>query len=254
VRSYDLLTGNEIPDSVLTTKAGRPADAMAPLVSISKEGAAPAYLSFPNPDDTATRIYFLGKPDELGDLKDSRQTTGSLTLDGRFFIGSHATADQRFELMVWDVAKRVPVQRVHGRATEQFLAISPDGKRVATAFADSDGRNHSIYVRDCATLAPVRLIDSGPFGAGYAAAFTRHGEKLVIAGDESIQFWDIKTGREHAFHRLTAVSAGFYLAGDHLIAAAPNGQTHLWRLTNGIPLRKKKSANKGREQEAAEGR
>jgi WD40 repeat protein len=119
-------------------------------------------------------------------------------------------------------------------------ALSPDGKRLATA-----GR-HFVVVWDLATGTPVRRFDTGPHNhyCTQKMAFSPDGRRLAACpGSEHVFVWDLDSGAE--LKRLDAPPGRFFesvafavggrevVVGDHKAVAVYDART--WAVSRTLP-------------------
>jgi len=91
-------------------------------------------------------------------------------------------------LAVAQYEELVEKQRVAGHGAMIFtIAVSPDGKKVATASQDA-----AVKLWDATTYSLIR--SHGHVGIASGAAFTADGKTLVTSGDHTLRLWDVESG------------------------------------------------------------
>jgi WD40 repeat protein len=114
-------------------------------------------------------------------------TGGALTFDGRNW-----TSGPDLDLHLWDLETGAEVRRFSGHGGGVWeVAISPDGRRAASASMDE-----TVRVWDIDTGREVQRLD-GHHASVIGVEFLPDGERLLSGGgDHHLRLWDIATGRE----------------------------------------------------------
>jgi RNA polymerase sigma factor (sigma-70 family) len=159
-----------------------------------------------------------------------------------------AHADGARDAEVWELWATLKGRLEKDGATPVYsAAFSPDGKRLATAYADGFVRFWDVATgKQLATdLSHVRLeglmrIDEVRRWDVRAVAFSPDGKRLVSAGgDTAVKVWDPATGKEvRAFHHTDAVlSVAFSPDGTILASGGGDEKVRLWDPATGKALR-----------------
>jgi eukaryotic-like serine/threonine-protein kinase len=113
-----------------------------------------------------------------------------------------------------------------------FLALSPDGKRLAT----TDGTNR-ITVRDA--IDGTELILQGNVGEAVCLAYRPDGQRLAACGTFGAQTWDVTTGKELLTLRSNSSGMKFVAFspdGKRLVTAGVDQMARVWDADNGKEL------------------
>jgi WD40 repeat protein len=220
-RLLDVATGNEL------LKVEGP---LAPQVS------AVAFLA------DGKRFVWAGEDkvihvSNMADGKESVTLTGhessildlAVSVDGRHVVSCAADA-----VICWDLNDGQPVYQ---RAGAQTVALSPDGRLLASA----DSAGSTIRLRDAATGDERRRCE-GHRGLVHALTFSPDGRWLLSGGaDRTIRLWHAWSGRErlrlrgHA-DRVNAVC--FSPDGQQALSGSADGTVRLWDLASGKEVRR----------------
>ena len=145
----------------------------------------------------------------------------SLSADGK----TAATVSDNKTIQVWDVAKgeeRLKLKGVGPNSQLRAVALSPDGKRLAAAGAESNNpmfpQQGIAYLWDVATEKVVAKLDAGNQGTLLSLAFAADGATLYTGGtDGALRAWDTADGKARF-----AYESNFFAQA---IAASPDGKT-----------------------------
>jgi len=157
-------------------------------------------------------------------------------------VASDATLKGVIEL--WKVPTGEPLRTLaEGQRNVRALAISSDGRLVASNVVDPDRFAHSIIVRDFQTGQTLATLAADQLSVTLLA-FTPDGGWLVSAGGKKIHIWEMPSGK--LLHAIPAHDKNI-----ESIAIAPDGKTlasgsedaliKLWNLEDGKMIREIKS-------------
>ncbi|HMZ23003.1 MAG TPA: protein kinase, partial [Blastocatellia bacterium] len=151
---------------------------------------------------------------------DSRLNGVAFTPDGQ----SLAVAGQDRTIKLLDVARReLQWQANYSQASGYCVAVSPDGRWVATTFG--------VYER--ATGRQLAGCFPGEWGAIYGVAFSADGRRLVcVTENGSLLLWDTDTWRLLARQQqagLHLITVSFAPDGQTFVTGEDEGAVRLWR-------------------------
>lgn len=203
-----------------------PGGASACAVAISPDGKILA-AGGNRTGDFTTYLWNLADRSMIGGLDESRSIMKTLLFhpDGRTLAGITHTG----RLQVWDVASRkVKIGLTEARGSSD-LSFTQDGKLLAYAGT----KYQEIKVVDPATGRTVVTINDS---TGHGGSFSPDGKTLAVVdgdGKNSMQLWDVATGRSKAvFPRaddgLTLSSALFHPDGTTVAAWGQGNFVQLW--------------------------
>ncbi len=144
------------------------------------------------------------------------------------------TADADGTILLWDLATRRARMVLHHSAPVMNMAVSPDGRWLATA---GSGHNRLIVLWDLKSGSRHVLLDDGP-GDTMALAFSPDGALLASAGfpEHEVRLWDVKKRRVCrllAGHTRPVNGVAFSPDGTLLATAGNDGVLGLWTVASG---------------------
>jgi WD40 repeat protein len=210
---WDAATGKLVRDVARL----RPGEAC--FVAFSPDGKTLAGGGRPegNHDDTPpVWLWDVATGKETGRLGGPEVTlhVAAFSADGAGLV----TATQDGDVRLWNVKSGVLRWRAEGGG--EALAVSPDGRFVASGGGLSRSGGGDIRLLDAATGRQVRRL-AGDQSAAVDAAFAPDGKVLVTAGENgSLYFWEAATGKQ-----LDALKylGGSFAGTGHAVAFSPAG-------------------------------
>jgi WD40 repeat protein len=163
------------------------------------------------------------------------------TLDRRSV--ADVSLDARGELAGTVAARRVTLRRISTgevirrfdtRTPVQALALSADGRAVATAHASGTARIWTVQGR------LVRVLRGHRGGVTDVAFSPQSGRLATASTDGTARIWDARSGRlQHTLsgHHDAVLSAAFRPDGDAVVTTSLDGDARTWDVRSGQPLR-----------------
>ena len=166
--------------------------------------------------------------------------------DGKTLIGLEGT-DPKAWVHVWDVTtgKAAHSIRISSPALMGSLAISPDGRLIATA-----GGTVTLSRPDG---GPPRRIDD-PSGDAFTLAFSPDGKTLAVGGGDRktamLELYDVVTGRRRntlAGHTMAVGGVQFTPDGKHLVSGGYDKTVRVWDAATGAAVATRDGHDRGIE-------
>jgi RNA polymerase sigma factor (sigma-70 family) len=162
--------------------------------------------------------------------------------DGKTIAATVAEEIQRansFEIRdvvkVWDAKTLVLKQTLGGNSQAACVALSPDGKRVATG----DPGRRRVHIWNGGTGALERTLQTGD-AQPWSLAFSPNGKTLVVGGQKSdrsgeVTLWNPETGElKHALEVANFVNAVAFSPDGNMIASSAGGELiNVWGVEKG---------------------
>ena len=223
-----------------TQEASAPPAAPSLLLTMTEHGGAVVALAF----SSDGRLLASGSYDHTGKLRDLAAGKVLHTLAGGTKVNSVAFSPDGMtvalgsddSITLWDTATGQLSRTLKGHSGNVFcIAISADGKRLASASAD-----HTVILWDLRTGQQVRTL-KGHGDVVRSVAFSPDGSFLASgSGDKSIRLWNVMTGEPiRTLYGHTAIPAFVAFSPDgRLLASAGIDMTvRLWDTLSGDLLR-----------------
>jgi RNA polymerase sigma factor (sigma-70 family) len=152
----------------------------------------------------------------------------ALSPDARILVSAHEGG----QIRLWETATGKPLREYPVAGDIQGIALSPNGKVLATAFASSSNE-HYILLRDLASGKEVGRITGSYARPFQALAFSPDGRTLVTCGQSSrdLYLWEVGTGqlrRQYSGHQGPLFSVAFSPDGRMIASGSFDGSALLW--------------------------
>ncbi len=150
--------------------------------AVSSDGKLLAYKSY---NEKTISVWDLESLKELATLKGCEERVTSLCFgpDRKWIASAGSTKDVRiWDLKTKQTARMIPVRALFG------IVVSPDGKWLAAGVA-KDKAGSTISIRDTTTGEELLELKGPPFGR--ILALSADGRTLALAGNRSVQVWEI---------------------------------------------------------------
>jgi len=129
---------------------------------------------------------------------------------------------------IWDAAAGARKAEMKGhRATITHLAWAPDGRRVASGSTDQTVRVWS------ADGTPIRTLEAGE--RVFAVEFTRAGDRMVVAADDSQVIWDAHSWTRIAMRRAEDPGYTLDITGQRALSCTLSSPM-VWQIDTGKVL------------------
>jgi WD40 repeat protein len=187
-------------------------------------------------NDGESRLWETATGKELTQCRRKEVAAIAFSPDAKFIARSAFTALPDWPLETVDLATGKQLRRFPAKDTAGELAISPDGK-----FLASSHRDQTIQLWDVAKgesdlwIANHPARDRGPrtqLSWACPIAFSPDGKLLASGGDDhAVRLWDVATGKEvrkFAGHAGTILSLAFSADGKTLASASADTTVLIW--------------------------
>jgi WD40 repeat protein len=187
--------------------------------------------------DRAVRLWDAVTGAEVRTLRDDKKPGGVYPVfaaGGRQLI----CGDSNGSIDVWDCATGERLAQLTGEATiAHWLAVSPDGRWLASATMGDPRTNSDVRIWDLSTHKQHRRFDALPQGA---LEFSPDSRYLVTSGADlkrsELQLWDIegnKSLRTFEGHAGRAVGIAFSRDGRMLATGGRDTTVRVWEVATG---------------------
>lgn len=154
-----------------------------------------------------------------------------------------ATGGVAGKAMIWDVKsglKLLSVQADPDGSGITNLALSPDGKYLATTSDDISG-NSFAKIWDATSGDEISTFSGQGTGRIFGLAFSQDGKRVATGGEAgTLKIWDLKTGAEQLDligHTSAIISIDFTSDGKYLVTSSLDGTARVWEALSGKTLR-----------------
>ena len=156
--------------------------------------------------------------------------------DGKLLLAATGVTGLFGKVAIWDltpdkIETGKPVAEITGhRDTLYAVAISPDGKRIATGSYDKQ-----VIIWDAETTKPIHTLTQHN-GAIYDLAFSPDGSLLASAsGDETVKIWHVETGKRlDTLGQPTGEQYAVLFSpdGKFVVAGGADNRIRVWRIVS----------------------
>lgn len=154
-------------------------------------------------------------------LKGHTKPVLAVALSSNSFLGS---GGEDCTVVIWDLKSFKMVNKLRGHKKKiNALAFHPDGKTLASGSDDG-----TIIFWDVATGKRGATLNLGP---AYALAYSKDGDRLIVAGFGSITVWNIPLSKAHVElkgHKQEVRSVAFSNDGKLLASGGSKGKVIIW--------------------------
>ncbi|MEL7357878.1 MAG: AAA-like domain-containing protein [Cyanobacteria bacterium J06560_6] len=191
--------------------------------------------------DGTARIWSVDTGESIATLKvlTQREVDSSLrTVDLPYRKASYSADGQRIvtdfaveaTIQLWAVQTGEPIARLKKRNfSERYMAISPNGSQVLTAFSDGTTRLWNVDTEEI--IATLKGHNENILHA----EFSSDGQQIITTSEDGlVQLWDINHEEPIATlqgHELPAKTAKFSFDGQQIITASGDGTARLWDIS-----------------------
>jgi WD40 repeat protein len=195
-RLFDVATGKERTSIPRPPREGFSGFAQRTTVALCPDGKTLVWSG----EHGGIHLWDVAEGKERAVLGEKQGPVSHLLLadHGKKLASGHGQA-----VCLWDLASRALLQtiRITDKGTISALAVSPDGKIVATCPPIVDRRALTIHLWDAATGKVIRILDGSSDELfdflKVTLAFAPDGKQLAVTcGMARVRLWDVPTGKE----------------------------------------------------------
>jgi serine/threonine protein kinase len=188
--------------------------------------------------DKAVRLWNAATGEEVrgffGHQKNVRRCV--FTSDGRHAL----SASWDWTARLWDLESGSELRRFEHATSVNGLALSPDGRYLATAGGDHDGKDTAVRLWDFQSGTELRRLE-GHTRLVNSAAFAPNGKTILTGSfDRTARLWSVQTGQELARldgRQAQVTDAAFLPDGKQALTCSFDWTIQLWDLETGENLR-----------------